>query len=43
MKYLKIPVADKVYFELVTEAKKKGTTVAALASTKVSTYPKQLQ
>jgi len=41
MKRIVIQIADKVYHELQSEAKLKGTTVHAIASTKVSMYPKR--
>lgn len=40
MKYLTVTLTAKAYQDLVNEAKKKGTTPAALASTKVALYPK---
>lgn len=40
MKYLRVPLTDKAFIQLLTEAKKKGVNPAALASTKISMHPK---
>ena len=42
MKYIKVSLTEEVYKQLQVEASQKGSSVAAVASTKISLYPKQL-